>query len=749
VTEPRRPALPLALAVALGSGLGLSLVFPPVGAWPLAFVAIAPLFWVWRTAGTGRAVVLGLVFGIGCFGATLYWILRFGELAWVSLTLLSAASIAAVGLVAPAVIRPGRPLRTAVGVAAAWTVADWIRGMWPLGGFTWGSVGISQVDDPALLRLASITGVWGVTFVVVLVNALLLEATVGGGGGWRRLGRVSSSVALVLAPLVIAFPAANGSQVDVAAIQIDVRVPDGTSGTEEDLIVAARHADLHQDLAAEPPDLVLWGEGALDPAAAADPETMAAVTDTIATVGAPTVVGAVLNDADGSQHTSVLAFDGYGAQVDRYDKVHLVPFGEYVPWRDRLDRIEAIEQIPVDRVPGPEVRNLEVEGLPPFGTPVCFENAFPALFADFVHQGATFMVVPVNNASYGFTAASDQHLQMSRMRAVETGRWVVDAAVSGVSAFVDPSGRVTARTELFETAILRSRIWTSTAQTWYVRVGDWVPWLCVIVVMGLLLAPRRRPAARPSPGPLPLDPRALVILPTFDERDTVAEVIAGVLKTAGRVEVLVVDDSSPDGTADVVQGIAAGEPRVRLRSRSTKSGLASAYLEGFGVALDEGYDLIVEMDSDLSHDPKELGWLLAAATENDLTVGSRYVPGGSVTDWSRSRVALSRLGNLYARFMLGLPIDDATSGYRVYRRELLQALLERPIASDGYGFQVELVMRAYRLGYRVGEAPITFRDRAHGRSKISRRIVFEALWLVTRWGVALRLGREPVRAAGR
>ncbi len=743
MTGPGRPPLFVALAVALVSGIALSLTFPPAASWPVAFVAVAPLLWLWRTSTTGRAVLLGLVFGVGVFGSTLYWILRFGEMAWVSLTLLSAASLATVGLLAPGLIKPGKPIRTAFGLAAAWTVADWIRGMWPLGGFTWGSVGLSQVDDRMLLPLASITGVWGITFVVVAVNALLVEAVVAGGGAWRRLGHVGLAAVLVIAPAAIAYPRADGPVLDVAAVQVDVRVPESTSGVDEDLIVAARHVELHGDLASDPPELVLWGEGALDPAAAADPATMATVTQAIADVGAPTVAGAVLNDPDGSQHTSVLAFDGSGALVDRYDKVHLVPFGEYVPWRDRIDWIEAVGQIPVDREPGPEVRNLNVDGVPPFGTPICFENAFPALFADFVREGATFLVVPVNNASYGFTAASDQHLQMSRMRAVETGRWVVDAAVSGVSAFVDPQGRVTSRTELFETAILRGRIETSTAQTWYVRLGDWVPWLCLLIVMGLLIAPRRRSTARPSPGPLPLDPRTLVILPTYDERATIAEVIRGVRGTAGHVDVLVVDDSSPDGTANVVGDIAAGDPGVRVRSRSKKSGLASAYLEGFHLALDEGYDLIVEMDSDLSHDPSELGWLLATATAHDLTVGSRYVPGGSVTNWSRARVALSRIGNGYARLMLGLPISDATSGYRVYRRELLRTLLERPVASDGYGFQVELVMRAHRQGFDVGEAPITFREREHGRSKISRRIVVEALWLVTRWGIALRLGREP------
>jgi dolichol-phosphate mannosyltransferase len=149
------------------------------------------------------------------------------------------------------------------------------------------------------------------------------------------------------------------------------------------------------------------------------------------------------------------------------------------------------------------------------------------------------------------------------------------------------------------------------------------------------------------------------------------------------------------------------------------------------------------MDSDLSHDPAELGGLLEAARDNHLVIGSRYVPGGSVTNWSRTRLALSRGGNLYARWMLGLPVHDATSGFRVYRADALAELLRAPLRTDGYGFQVELVDRACRSGFRLGERPITFREREHGVSKISRRIVFEALWLITLWGLRRRLRPPP------
>jgi dolichol-phosphate mannosyltransferase len=260
----------------------------------------------------------------------------------------------------------------------------------------------------------------------------------------------------------------------------------------------------------------------------------------------------------------------------------------------------------------------------------------------------------------------------------------------------------------------------------------------------LFLLPRPRLRAREAPASLAAGFTTLVILPTYDEAPTIEQVLDGVLDAQQRVDVVVVDDSSPDGTADLVRARAAAEPRIRLIERPAKSGLASAYLEGFRLGLQDGYDLVVEMDSDLSHDPTELATLLDdAANSHDLTIGSRYVPGGSVTNWSRSRLALSRAGNRYVRFMLGIPVRDATSGYRVYRRELLTELVRRPFHSDGYGFQVELVMRAWNLGFDVGESPITFRERAHGHSKISRGIVVEALWLVTAWGVKGRFRGSP------
>ncbi|MEP6475838.1 MAG: apolipoprotein N-acyltransferase [Actinomycetota bacterium] len=727
--------------------MACALAFPPAGLWPIAFVAMTPFLWVLRGSAPRRRLLLGFAFGLAFFGATLAWILLFGELAWSALIVMSASFTAMFALVSGAVVRRGRPVTSALGLAALWTVMESLRDLIPFGGFSWGMLGVTQVDNRVTLRLASITGVWGVSFVLVAVNALVVEALFGGGAVTRRGGRLLLAVALALGPALIAFPEATGRAIDVAAIQVDVHTARGLPASEEDVAVARLNIDRHRALAADPPDLVVWGESSVDPGATI-PQVFDQVRAVVAEVGAPTLMGSIQPGAGGLQN-QVLALDGSGDIVGRYAKTHLVPFGEYVPWRGELQWIGALRQIPYDLVPGTQVAPLSLPGLPSIGTPVCFENAFPGIEREMVLRGAGFLTVLTNNASYEQTALSRQHVELSRMRAVEDGRWVVHAAVSGISAFVDPSGAVVAEGGLFRPATLRHTIRSSDTRTWYVRLGDWVPRLSGLFVLGLILIPRRRRGHRPAPGPLPQDPRTLVILPTYDERDTVEWVLERLMALPERVEVLVVDDSSPDGTAELVREQARRDPRIRLRVRPEKAGLASAYLEGFRVAIDEDYDLIVEMDSDLSHQPDELSTLLVAAGRHDLVIGSRYVPGGSVTNWSSARVALSKAGNHYARFMLDVPVRDVTSGFRVYRRDLLVALVRQPIRSDGYGFQIELVDRSWRLGFDVAEAPITFREREHGQSKISRRIVLEALLLVTLWGMRQRFDRRSSAQAER
>ena len=727
--------------MAAASGLALSLSLPPAGLGWIAFLAPVPFLWTLCDARPARGAALGAAFGFAYFGAVLYWILRFGLLAWVALVLVSALSVAVFGAASPLVTRRQRPIGSAFGLAALWTVVEWIRGSWPLGGFGWGELGSTQTNDLFLLRLAPYAGVFGMSFVVLLVAAAVLAAlgSIAEGRRGRALTASAAAIALVLFPAAVPAMTADGPAVRVAAVQVDVRRAASRDAAARDRSVAVSNAVANRRLANDRPDLTVWGEGALDPAALADARTMDAVRSSISSVGAPTLAGAVADAGDGSERTETVLFDGLGHIVDRYAKVHLVPFGEYVPWRRELSWISALRQVPVDRVPGDRIEPMRAPGIPAFGTPICYENSFPSIERAFVHAGARFLVLTINNASYGETAASRQHLVMSQLRAAETDRWVVHAAVSGVSAFVDPAGRVVAETGLFRDAILRHTIRASDRITPYVRLGDWVPALSFVLVLALALIPRSRRRSLPAPEPLPEHPRTLVLLPTYEERATIGTVLEGLMGLPHRVEALVVDDGSPDGTAEAVRRVAAEESRIRLVERPGKAGLASAYWLGFRRGLEEGYDLVVEMDSDLSHDPDELPRLLAAAKDHDLVIGSRYVPGGSVTNWSRSRVALSKAGNGYARLALGLGLHDATSGFRVYRRRLLAHLVTEPIGSDGYGFQIELAFRAWRDGFTVAEAPITFREREHGVSKISRRIVVEALALVAVWGLRQRL----------
>jgi dolichol-phosphate mannosyltransferase len=238
--------------------------------------------------------------------------------------------------------------------------------------------------------------------------------------------------------------------------------------------------------------------------------------------------------------------------------------------------------------------------------------------------------------------------------------------------------------------------------------------------------------------------RVLVVTPTYNEVLNIESVLARLRAAVPQADVLVVDDASPDGTGDLADRLAAEDPAIHVLHRQGKKGLGAAYVAGFSWGLARGYDVLVEMDADGSHQPEQLPSLLAALPRADLVLGSRWVPGGSVTDWPARRMALSRGGNTYVRITLGLGLRDATGGFRAFRREVLEAIDLATVASDGYCFQVDLAWRAVRQGATVVEVPIAFVERVHGSSKMSGSIVREALWRVTQWAVALRW--QQVRA---
>jgi dolichol-phosphate mannosyltransferase len=235
----------------------------------------------------------------------------------------------------------------------------------------------------------------------------------------------------------------------------------------------------------------------------------------------------------------------------------------------------------------------------------------------------------------------------------------------------------------------------------------------------------------------------LVVVPTYNEADNLRQIVARVRAAVPAAYLLVVDDNSPDGTGKIADELADDDDHVQVLHRPGKQGLGAAYIAGFGVAAERGFDVVVEMDADGSHAPEQLPDLLDALTGADLVLGSRWVAGGAVVNWPRHRMLLSRGGTLYTRLALGLPLADATGGYRAYRMDALRGIDLGAVASQGYCFQVDLAWRVWRSGYRVVEVPITFTERERGQSKMSSSIVREALWRVTVWGVSART--EPVR----
>jgi dolichol-phosphate mannosyltransferase len=259
-------------------------------------------------------------------------------------------------------------------------------------------------------------------------------------------------------------------------------------------------------------------------------------------------------------------------------------------------------------------------------------------------------------------------------------------------------------------------------------------------------------------------PGVWLILPTYDEAENIEAIVGAALprlaETGLEHRVLVVDDGSPDGTGEIADRLAAADPRVEVLHRASKDGIGPAYLAGFGRALAGGADYVMEMDSDFSHDPADIPRLVAAAARGttdadaatggtsaagaagaDLVLGSRYVPGGGVTDWGLLRRAISRGGSLYARLILGIPVHDLTGGFKCFRRAVLEQLDLTGIGADGYGFQIEMTYRTLRAGFAVEEVPILFRDRRVGSSKMSAKIAVEAFWKVPLLRLKTRSGR--------
>lgn len=224
--------------------------------------------------------------------------------------------------------------------------------------------------------------------------------------------------------------------------------------------------------------------------------------------------------------------------------------------------------------------------------------------------------------------------------------------------------------------------------------------------------------------------KTLIIIPTYNEKENIKNLIPAIKKINKKIDILVVDDNSPDGTASVVSNLRRKDKTVKLLQRPGKYGLGKAYVDGFKYALKENYDFIFEMDADFSHDPKYIPDFLKEIRSNDLVIGSRYLNGVSVVNWPISRLILSKFASFYTRLITGLPLTDCTSGYKCYRRKVIEAINPDKIDSDGYAFQIEMHYKAWKKGFKIKEIPVIFVDRHSGTSKMSRKVMFEAAMVV-------------------
>jgi apolipoprotein N-acyltransferase len=588
--------------------------------------------------------------------------------------------------------------------------------------------------------------------------------------------RMASVAAVTLVGLMVGLPtAAQHGTARVAAVQGNVPRTGGYAALGEKFQVTANHVAGTERLAADVragrvarPDLVLWPENSSDVDPFSDARAAALLDGAARAVGVPILVGAVLDGPGNRQvRNAGLVWDRGGWTGAMYVKQHPVPFAEYLPGRAVLEKLihRFAVEMPNDFVKGDRPGVLRVGGTTT-GDVICFEVAYDGLVREAVDGGAQLLVIQTNNASFGRRGESQQQLAMSRLRAVEHGRATVQVSTSGQSAIIMPDGTVLSQTGLYESGVLSAELPLRTGRTLADQAGvapeGVTAGIAAVAIMAGLAVGRRR-SARPEAGGTwePADTadtagtgeptpdhdqersgvdghRVVVCVPTYNERDNLTETARRLRVANPTVDLLVIDDASPDGTGKIADQLAGEDDQIHVLHRAGKSGLGSAYVAGFSWALRHGYDVIVEMDADGSHQPEELPKLLAALPDADLVIGSRWVPGGEVRNWPRSRFLLSRGANAYVRGALGMPLRDATAGFRAYRAAVLRDRNLDHVASQGYCFQVDLAWRAWRSGFRVVEVPITFVERERGTSKMSRGIVAEALWRVTWWAVTSR-----------
>ena len=453
------------------------------------------MLWITRGLGATTAARYWFVFGLGFFGSLLSWISIVGWPAWGLAVTLQAGFFALFGACLSRVdLVRNRAVRIATSAALWVLVAEFLRSVVPFGGFTWGQLAQSQHDVSWLLRLAAWGGGWLISFVLVAVNALLVEAIIGLRARNRAVVVVMGALATVLlaGPLVLPTNSAEGASFEMAIVQGNVSDTAGPGETsfERELEITTSHADLTEDLQGRGMDLVVWPESAVGLDPEQNPQVLAEIRRAAVAVGAPLLVGGNQDVDDDRYAVMIYEVSPEGEIVDRYRKTHLVPFGEYIPGRRFLEWIPTLDQIPRDAIEGDEIKTFDVAG-GTVGTVISFEGDFGPLVRTRIAAGARLLVVATNTSTWGRTWASAQHLSFSQIRAAENGTWVAHAAVSGISAFVAPDGRVTEASDLYKASSLVRRVRFATGTTFYARVGDWVPLVSLLLVAAAFLANRR------------------------------------------------------------------------------------------------------------------------------------------------------------------------------------------------------------------------------------------------------------------
>lgn len=485
----------LSLLISLISGMVLTLAFPRTDAYLVAWAALAPLFYLSVRRPWLIATLCGFVFGLGFFGSILWWIGIFGRLPFVLLTIMQALYIAAFALTANLIAGRLSAWGRLIVVPALWVAFEWIRSQ-GLFGFTWGDLGYSQGYALSVIQIASVTGVWGVSFLVAMVNSMLANIAgirVGNRrGSLAQLAVTAGLLAAVIGHGMISLNVPlNGKSLTAAVIQGNIN-----QDTEEDLDYSDRSMQTYRqmtlDAAAEGAALIIWPETSMPGAPGYEPYLQGWLSALSLQANAPLIVGGRDEDIRGHVYNSAFLVGPGKGILARYAKVRLVPFGEFVPWRQYLPRLDNYRVTPMDVTPGRGF-NLLDGGPCRIGVAICFESTFPYISRALTASGAELLCVITNDVWFRHSAAAEQHAEMSILRAVENRRYLLRGAATGVSCIIDPRGRVMEGLPIFEQGTISATVECLRAKTFYTRHGDWFAWATLLLVgLACMVAARRR-----------------------------------------------------------------------------------------------------------------------------------------------------------------------------------------------------------------------------------------------------------------